>query len=232
MRAIIVDDEHLARERLRAMLADHPDVEIVAECARAAEAVRTIRAEKPDLVFLDVEMPGLDGFHVVDALELEPPPFVIFVTAHAEHAVGAFDRAAGDYLLKPYDDERLARAVDRGRAAYRSHRSASAPKYLDRIPVTLGRRTIFVTVDEIDWIEARDNYVCLHAGTERHLVRLSLSALESKLDPTRFVRVHRSAIVRFDRIREIQGVGQGSHRLVLRDGTQLPIGETYRNRLV
>ena len=231
MRAIIVDDEHLARERLRTMLADHPDVEVVAECARAVEAVRTIRAEKPDLVFLDVEMPGLNGFHVMDALGLDPPPFVIFVTAHAEHAVRAFDRAAGDYLLKPYDDERLARAVDRGRAASRSRPGAQAGKYLDRIAVVIGRKTILVTTEEIDWVEARDNYVCLHAGGERHLVRMALGALEARLDPARFVRVHRSAIVRFDRIRELQSHRQGIYRLVLRDGTELPVGEKYRHRL-
>ena len=226
MRALIVDDEVLARDRLRTMLGDHPDVEIVGECARAEEAIRAIRAEKPDLVFLDVEMPGLDGFHVLDTMNVTPAPFVIFVTAHSSHAVRAFDRAAGDYLLKPYDDRRLARAVDRARVALEGRRER-----LQRIAVSLGKRTIFVDVDSIDWIEARDNYACLHVGQQQHLIRETLAALEVGLDPKVFVRIHRSAIVRFERIRELRNLGLGDHAVVLKDGTELPVGQKYRARL-
>jgi two-component system, LytTR family, response regulator len=226
MRALIVDDEQLARDRLRTMLGDHPDVEIVGECARADEAIRAIRSERPDLVFLDVEMPGLDGFHVLDAMNVTPAPFVVFVTAHADHAVRAFDRAAGDYLLKPYDDGRLARAVDRARVALEGRRER-----LHRIAVSIGKRTIFVDVAAIDWIEARDNYACLHVGQRQHLVREPLSALEAGLDPKTFVRIHRSTIVRFDQIRELRNLGLGDHAVVLKDGTELPVGQKYRARL-
>jgi two-component system LytT family response regulator len=226
VRALIVDDEPLARDRLRTMLADHPDVQIVGEASRADEAIRIIRAERPDVVFLDVEMPGLDGFHVIDSMSVTPAPFVIFVTAHRDHAVRAFDRAAGDYLLKPYDDRRLAKAVDRARVALAGKRER-----LDRIPVTIGRRTIFVDVATIDWIEARDNYACLHVGPQQHLIRETLTALESALDPKVFVRIHRSTIVRFDRIRELRRFGLGEQAVVLADGTELPVSEKYRGRL-
>ena len=226
MRALIVDDEALARDRLRTMLEDHPDVEVVGEAGRAEEAIRLIRAERPDLVFLDVEMPGPDGFHVIDSMSVTPAPFVIFVTAHADHAVRAFDRAAGDYLLKPYDDRRLAKAVDRARVALEGRR-----ELLERIPVTIGRRTIFVDVTSIDWIDARDNYACLHVGPQQHLIRETLTALESALDPKAFVRIHRSTIIRFDRIRELRHLGLGEQAVVLADGTELPVSEKYRDRI-
>lgn len=226
MRAIIVDDEAPARDRLRIMLGDHPDVEIVEECGRATEALRAIRAARPDVVFLDVEMPGLDGFHVVDTMNVSPPPFVIFVTAHSEHAVQAFDRAAGDYLLKPYDDERLARAVNRARTALRSRTT-----YPERFAVPVGKRTVLVATDDVDWLEARDNYVCLHVGAERYLLRQTLNGIEAKLDPARFARIHRSAIVRLDRIKEIRHLGLGEQSVVLASGTVLPVGPKYRDRL-
>lgn len=228
MRALIVDDEPLARRRLRTMLGDHPDVEIVGECESAEEAIRTIRGSNPDVVFLDVQMSGKDGFHVIDAMNVTPAPFVILVTAHAEHAVRAFDRAAGDYLLKPYDDDRLAKAVGRARSALAAR---GAVTYLERIAVTVGKRTIFVEATSLDWIEARDNYACLHVGEQRHLIRETLTSLESQLDPRAFVRIHRSAIVRFDRIKELRNLGLGDHAVVLRDGTEPPVGQKYRDRL-
>ncbi len=226
MRALIVDDEPLARQRLRTMLADHPDVDILGESETAEEALRAIRGLKPDLVFLDVQMPGLDGFHVLDTMNVTPAPFVVFVTGQAEHAVRAFDRAAGDYLLKPYDDGRLAKAVGRARAALQQRGG-----YLERIAVTLGKRTVFVETGAIDWIEARDNYACLHVGQQQHLVRETLTTLEATLDPKHFVRIHRSAMVRFERIKEVRNLGLGDHAVVLQDGTELPIGQKYRDRL-
>jgi two-component system LytT family response regulator len=208
------------------MLADHPDVEIVGESETAEQALRAIRSLRPDLVFLDVQMPGLDGFHVLDTVNVTPAPFVVFVTGQADHAVRAFDRAAGDYLLKPYDDSRLAKAVGRARAALQDRGG-----YPDRMAVTLGKRTVFVETSAIDWIEARDNYACLHVGQQQHLVRETLAALESSLDPKHFVRIHRSAIVRFDRIKELRNLGLGDRAVILQDGTELPVGQKYRDRL-
>jgi two-component system LytT family response regulator len=226
VRALIVDDEPLARQRLRTLLADHPDVAIVGESETADEALRAIRTLRPDLVFLDVQMPGLDGFHVLDTMNVTPAPFVVFVTGQADHAVRAFDRAAGDYLLKPYDDSRLAKAVGRARAAVQNRGG-----YLDRMAVTLGKRTVFVETSTIDWIEARDNYACLHVGQQQHLVRETLATLESSLDPKHFVRIHRSAIVRFDRIKELRNLGLGDRAVILQDGTELSVGQKYRDRL-
>ncbi len=226
MRALIVDDEPLARARLRTMLVDHPDVEIIGECESAQDAVRAIRAGKPDVVFLDVQMPGADGFHVMDVMNVTPKPFVIFVTAHAEHAARAFDKAAGDYLIKPYDDERLARAVGRAREAM-----GGKGGYVDRIPVTLGKRTLFIEIGTVDWIEARDNYACLHVGQQAHLIRETLRSLERRLDPKAYVRIHRSVIIRIDRITELRNLGFGDYAVILKDGTELPVGQKYRRNL-
>jgi two-component system, LytTR family, response regulator len=226
LRALIVDDEPLARQRLRTMLADHPDVAIVGESETADEALRAIRGLRPDVVFLDVQMPGMDGFHVLDTMNVTPAPFVVMVTGQAEHAVRAFDRAAGDYLLKPYDHSRLAKAIGRARAALQ-HRGG----YLERMAVTLGKRTVFVATSAIDWIEARDNYACLHVGQQQHLVRETLATLEGRLDPKLWVRIHRSAIVRFDRIKELRNLGLGDRAVILQDGTELPVGQKYRDRL-
>lgn len=228
MRAIIVDDEPPARARLRTMLGQHPDVSIVGECETAEEALRTIRATRPDVVFLDVQMPGADGFHVVEAMNVSPAPFVVFVTAHADHAVRAFDSAAGDYLLKPYNDIRLARAVARARSAFEGRQPAG---FVERLAATVGRSTVFIETAAIDWIEARDNYACLHVGPQQHLIRETLTSLEQRLDPKRFVRIHRSSIVRFDQIREVRNLGLGDYAVILKGGTELPVGQKYRDRL-
>ena len=187
-----------------------------------------MRAERPDLLLLDVRMPGANGFALVEELHVTPMPYVIFVTAHAEHAVEAFDAEAVDYLLKPFDEERLARALDRAREGIARRRPA---RRLDRFAVVLGRRTRYVPAADVDWIEGSGNYAKLHVGKETHLVRTTLSSLDEELDPGRFARVHRSAIVALDRVRELQSLGGGEYRVVLRDGTLVPMSQRYRDRL-
>jgi two-component system, LytTR family, response regulator len=228
LRVVLVDDEPLARQRLRSMLADHADVAIVGEAEHVDDAQEVVRRERPDLILLDVRMPGADGFSLVERLHLTPRPYLIFVTAHAEHAVDAFDAQAVDYLLKPFDEERLARALDRARAALA--RRAPRP-VLERLPVTLGRRTRYVSCADVDWFEGHGNYVKVHAGKTIHLVRTTLAALEEELDPGRFARVHRSAIVALDRVRELQSLGGGEYRVLLADGSQVPMSQRYRDRL-
>jgi two-component system LytT family response regulator len=228
LRVLIVDDEPLARQRLRLMLGDHADIAIVGEAEHVEEARALVRTERPDLILLDVRMPGADGFALVDGLHVTPAPYVIFVTAHAEHAVAAFDAEAVDYLLKPFDDERLARALDRARAEIARRRPTHG---LERFAVTMGRRTRYVPAGDVDWIEGSGNYAKLHVGREAHLVRTTLSVLERDLDPLQFARVHRSAIVALDRVRELQSLGGGEYRVVLRDGTQVPMSQRYRDRL-
>lgn len=259
LRCVIVDDEPLARRRLRAMLAVQADVEVVAEAEDAVAARRAIAESRPDVVFLDVEMPGGDGFDVLEtarAAGAKWAPFVVFVTAFANHAVRAFDADAVDYLLKPYDDARLMRSLARAREAVAARgvpalasevrtlldalkRDASSPRatsasrdsWLRRIAVTVGTRTVFAKLEDVDWIEASDNYVCLHAGGKHYVVRTTLAALEAQLDPSAFVRVHRSAIVQIDRVREIRTTAQGDARAVMADGKEVAISARYRERL-
>jgi two-component system LytT family response regulator len=228
IRVLLVDDEPLARQRLRQMLADHADVAIAGEAEHVEQARELVRAERPDLILLDVRMPGVDGFALLEGLHLTPMPYVIFVTAHAEHAVDAFEAQAVDYLLKPFDEERLARALERARLAIARR---GPQRHLERFPVTLGRRTRYVSAAEVDWIEGYGNYVRLHTGKAAHLVRGTLKALEGELDPGRFVRVHRSAIVAVDRVRELESLGGGEYRVVLSDGARIPMSQRYRKRL-
>jgi two-component system, LytTR family, response regulator len=228
MRVLLVDDEPLARQRLRQMLADHADVTVTGEAEHVEQARELVRSERPDLILLDIRMPGADGFSLVESLHLTPMPYVIFVTAHAEHAVEAFDAEAVDYLLKPFDEERLARALERARAALASR---GTPRHLDRFAVTTGRVTRYVSASEVDWIEGYGNYAKLHVGKATHLVRTTLSALEEELDPAQFARVHRSAIVALDRVRELQSLGGGEYRVLLSEGTRVPMSQRYRHRL-
>lgn len=228
IRVLLVDDEPLARQRLRLMLNDHADVTISGEAEDVEEALTLVRQERPDLIFLDVRMPGRDGFALVERLHLTPLPYIIFVTAYAEHAVQAFDAAAVDYLLKPYDEERLAKALVRAREAL-GRRQPAAP--LERFAVITGRRTIYVPAGEVDWIEGNGNYARLHCGKETHLVRTTLAKLEEELDPRRFQRVHRSAIVALDRVKELTSLGGGEYRVVMKSGAQIPMSQRYRDRL-
>ncbi len=250
LRVVVVDDEPPARAILEKLLAADPEIELAAECGSGEEAVEAIRRERPDLVFLDVQMPGLDGFGVLAELASEELPAIVFVTAYDRYAVQAFEVHALDYLLKPFDDERFAEALGRAKQTIRrdqvealsrrlvglleegaGQRPERGQRYLERLMIRSGGRVVFVRVEEIDWIEAQDYYVRVHAGGKRHLLREALAALEEKLDPERFVRVHRSAIVNLDRAREMRPAFKGSWVLLLEDGTRLKIARQRRAEL-
>jgi len=245
IRTMIVDDEPLARRGIRAQLKEEKDIEIISECRNGSEAVAAIEKQSPDLVFLDVQMPELDGFGVLDAVGVERMPAVIFVTAYDRYALRAFEVHALDYLLKPFDDERFGKAVQRARRQIErksiddlSSRLRgllddlqSTRKYVERLVVKSAGRIFFLSVAEIDWIEAADNYVRLHAGRESHLLRETMSSLEKKLDPAQFVRVHRSRIVNIRKIKELRPLFRGEYDITLRDGTRLESGRGYRDRL-
>lgn len=245
LRCLIVDDEPLARERLRGLLRDEHDVEIAAECSDGRKAVAAILKLAPDLVFLDVQMPGLDGFGVLEALPPESIPAVIFVTAYDQYALRAFDAQALDYLLKPFDRERFQRALDRARERMRKRQAGSLePRllallthleerkpYTERLVIKSAGRVYFLRTIEVDWIEAEGNYVRLHAGKETHVLRETMNHLETRLDPQRFLRIHRSTIVNIERIKELHPWFKGEHVVILRDGARLTLGRAYRDRL-
>lgn len=239
---VIVDDEPLARERVRTQLAADAEIEVRAECASGPEAVAAIRRLAPDLVFLDIQMPEMDGFQVLRALT-PPLPLVIFVTAFDEHAVRAFEAQAFDYLLKPFKPARLRAALARAREqlarrqpdevtqkllALLDSRTPAAPAHLTRIAVRDRDRVRFVKTAEIDWLEASGNYVVLHAGKENHVVRETLTALEHQLSPREFLRLSRSAIVNLERIRQVEPAFNDEHVVVLTDGTRLPLTRGLR----
>ena len=250
-RALIVDDERMARKRLRTLLAAEPDVDVIAECDNGRDAVVTIREQRPDLVFLDVQMPELDGFAVVHAIGVERMPVVVFVTAFDTYALRAFEVHALDYLTKPFDRERFQATLRRAREQVRLRAADALPSAdvsrrlltfleqldakkppTDRVMVKAGGRVIFLRADEIDWVEAAGNYVRLHVGRETHTLHETLSSLGARLDPARFVRIHRSTIVNVERIREMQPWFHGDAVLILRDGTKLSASRSYRSALV
>jgi two-component system, LytTR family, response regulator len=237
---MLVDDEPWARRRLLALLDGEPDIEVVAECADGESAIRALRSAQVDLLLLDIHMPGLSGRDVLDAVTFERLPVIVFVTAHAQYAIDAFDRDAVDYLLKPFDEPRFRTSIARARrelAARREARDAlDAPgtcdrRFLSRLAVQQHGRIVFVKVSDIDTIEAAGNYVSIRAGGETHLARLSMTALEARLDPDRFARIHRSAIVNLDYVREVRPWSGGEQVLVLGDGRRLTIGRAYRSRI-
>jgi two-component system, LytTR family, response regulator len=245
IRAIIVDDEPLAREGVRLHLEAESDIDVVGEAGTGEEAVTLIETLRPDLLFLDVQMPGLDGFGVLDAVGAVHMPVTIFTTAYDEFALRAFDAHAIDYILKPYDTDRFGRAIERARLQLTGRRNAhmnerldslldelrTRNQYLERLVVRSGGRILILRVAEVDWIEAASNYVRLHAGGREYLLRETMTALESKLDPMEFVRIHRSTIVRVDRIRELEPLFQGDYVVVLEDGSRLTSSRGYRERL-
>lgn len=246
IRTIIVDDVELARERIRILL-DDPEVEVVAECANGRDAVKAITSLRPDLVFLDVQMPQVGGFEVVEAVGVEEMPAVIFVTAYDEYALRAFEVNAVDYLLKPFDQERLNRAVARAKRVIGRQTPAveveealrrllkevrGEPRYLRRIPVKSARDTALIWTEQIDWIGSAGHYLTLHVGGERHLIREQLSRLEAKLDPERFVRIHRSVIVNVDRIKSLRPLFNGDHVVVLKNGRELNLSRTHHEKLM
>ena len=252
MRVVLVDDEPLALRRLRRLLAGERDVEIVAECGDGRSAAEEIGRLVPDLVLLDIQIPELDGFGVLAALPADRLPVIVFVTAYDEHALRAFEVHALDYLLKPVARDRFREALDRARervlerrlagvidprllalhAERRSDAGAELPaRYLSRIAVKQDGRAYFVRIEEIDWLEAADNYVRIHTRDTGHLLRETLRSLEAKLDPRLFVRVHRSAIVHVDAIRELQPWFHGDQLLILRSGARLMCSRRYDERL-
>jgi two-component system, LytTR family, response regulator len=245
IRAVIVDDEPLARRRIRNLLAEAEDVDVLTECANGREAIQAIEESPPDLLFLDIQMPELDGFDVLQAIGVGHVPVVIFVTAYDQFALRAFEAHALDYLLKPFDDERFETALQRARERIRQqtggdldHRLRALlkevrgePGYLQRMVVPSGHRSVFIRTEEIDWIEAERNYIRLHVAGRAYLLRENLSRIESTLDPAKFCRIHRSTIVNIDRIQAVESLFRGEYLLVLRDKTELTSGRSYRGNV-
>ena len=228
IRTLIVDDEPPARANLRVLLRRNQEVEIVAECGSGTEALAEIRSKKPDLVFLDVQMPECDGFDVLELLGSELPA-IIFVTAYDQYALRAFEAGALDYLLKPFDDSRFERALVR--AKERIAHANPAAKKLERFAIKGTGQVSFVDISDIDWIEAADYYACIHVGAKSHLLRRSMAELEQDLDPRVFCRIHRSAIVNLERVQALELREDGEHDAVLRDGTRLRMSRRYRKGL-
>jgi two-component system, LytTR family, response regulator len=249
LRTLIADDEPLARERLRLQLAADPEIEILADCRNGREVIAALKAQSIDLLFLDIQMPGGTGFEVIDHIGIPNMPMTIFITAHNEYAVEAFQVHALDYLVKPIERKRLAEAVDRVKerirledafaarqeisSALEALRAAqSRDPYAHRFLAKNGNTGSIVPVAEIEWIEAADYYVCLHAGGKQHLLRESIRALEAKLNPSKFVRLHRSAIVNIDHVREIHRDGRSEGWVVLSTGARVRLNKAGWQKLV
>lgn len=255
IRAVIVDDEPTARRGVRLMLQGDAEIEIIGEAANGLDAAELIRREQPDLVFLDVQMPGCDGFQVLQKVGRGVVPAVVFVTAYDEHALHAFEVSAVDYLLKPYDDDRFNAALARAKEAVR-RRSIEADNSrlnqlieflqarmgvkpeappteapLDRVLIKSSGDIYFLKADEIDWIEAEGDYMKFHAAGRSHLMRETMARLEARLDPKRFIRIHRSTIVNIDRLRKLSPSFAGEYSVVLQDGTKLRLSRGYHDRI-
>jgi two-component system LytT family response regulator len=229
IRAMIVDDEQLARSNIALLLRLHPEIEIVSQCASGMEALAGIRQERPDLVFLDVEMPECDGFDVLEMLGGDLPPAVIFVTAYDKYALRAFEAGALDYLLKPFDNGRFERALDRARERIAQGRRSK--RTVEHIAVKSAGELTFLKMSEIDWIEAADYYSCLHVGAKSHLLRRSMAELDEELDPLVFCRIHRSTIVRLDRVCGLKLNENGEYDVLLKSGSKLKLSRRYRKQL-
>ncbi len=244
IRALIVDDEPLARERIRSLLKESTDIEVVGEAPSGRQAIELLRTKTPELVFLDVMLGDTDGFAVLEAIGPSRPPVVVFVTAFDAYAIKAFDVRAIDYLLKPFDRVRFLEALARARSAVLAVRGgapprakddllealAEAPRFADRLVVKSGGKIEFVMTDEVDWFEAAGNYVKLHVGEVEHLLRGTLNDLEQRLDPARFVRIHRSTIVNVQRVRSMEPIMHGDARVLLEDGTELTLSRSHREQ--
>jgi two-component system, LytTR family, response regulator len=248
LRAVIADDEPLARRKLRALLAEQPDITVVAETANGPETIDVVRAHGPDVLFLDVHMPGADGIEVLEALGPDRTGVVVLVTAFDDYAIAAFEHHALDYVLKPVDHDRFRATVERVRVRLRQQRaariteetlralaqiyrpasSADAERYLARIVVRSGQKTSIVDVAAIDWVDVRGDYLALHTDAGVHLSRGTLGALERRLDPAEFVRIHRSTLVRLSRVKELEPYFHGDFAVTLHDGTRLRLSRTYR----
>ena len=252
IRALIVDDEPLARRTIRELLRDDPEVQVVGECGGGREAVESILRQPPDLLFLDIQMPGMNGFDVLSRIELERIPAIIFVTAYDAYALKAFEVHALDYLLKPFTDERFREALARAKShvelkevrelaqslrAFLRERADAEPEaaprkeFLTRFMVKTGGRVIFIRAGDVDWIEADNYYIKLHVAGRSHLLRLSMKELEESLDPKSFWRIHRSAIINLERVRELRQRPGGDYVAVLKDGAELKLSRRGRERL-
>jgi len=245
IRALIADDEVLARKFIRRMLKDDREVEVVGECSNGKDTVAMIKRENPHLVFLDVQMPEMNGFAVLESIGSEAWPEVIFTTAYEQYAIRAFELHALDYLLKPFDQARFKDAMKHAKERFRSQDQKEGrfqigallesiknkPQYLDRLVIKAGGRITFLNTDEINWMEADDKYVHLHAGKANPMVRQTLSAMEAQLDPKKFRRIHRSVIVNVGRIKELQPLFNGEHSVHLEDGTKLTLSRNYKDKL-
>ena len=245
IRALVIDDEPLAREMIREMLAGDPEVEIIGECGSGREAVTAIQSLSPDLIFLDIQMPELGGFEVLESFKTTGSPYVIFVTAFDQYAVRAFEVHALDYLLKPFDRERFETAWHRAKTVVLQDRLnqreqhilalleelKAAPRYLERLVVKTEGRVFFLDIDDIHCIEAEGNYIRVYNGQKTSLLRETISGLEAQLDPKKFLRIHRSSIVRIDKIKELQPWFHGEYHVVLENGKQLTLSRNYRSNL-
>jgi two-component system LytT family response regulator len=230
IRVLVVDDEPLARRNVTVLLQGDPDIGSIAECGSGAEAVELIRHSKPDLVFLDVQMPECGGFDVLELLGADLPPLIIFVTAYDEYALRAFEAGALDYLLKPFDDARFCRALQRAkdRLAHYTPPESRPPK---RLVVRSPGRLLFVNVADIDWIEAASYYACLHVGGDTHIIRRTLAELEQDLGEGMFIRIHRSIIVNLDRVEGLELQSGGEYEVVLKSKVRLRLSRRFRKRL-
>jgi two-component system LytT family response regulator len=245
IRTLVVDDEPIARERILSLLQQEGDVEVIGECSDGVQAVSAIQQQSPDLVFLDVQMPGTDGFGVIQNIGADRMPTVVFVTAYDEYALKAFEVHALDYLLKPFGKDRFQETLKHAREHLERRRAGDLGRRLlalvhdlkpeqqrlDRLVVKSGGRVFFLRTDEIDWIEAAGNYVRLHLGEESHLFRETMNGMEGRLDSRRFVRIHRSRIVNTERIKELQPWFNGEYVVILRNGTRLTLSRGYREKL-
>lgn len=233
LRAVIVEDEPLALTRLCRLLQHHDDVRVVGEAGNAADGMALIQTYQPELLFLDIEMPRANGFELLHALEREPRPVVIFTTAHPEFAHQAFEVNAADYLVKPFDDERLTRAMERARRFLAAPQPAAVPhaRPRERYAVRVRGEIVLVHVADVEWVSAEGNYARLHAGEKSYLIRDSMQRLEETLEPTMFARVHRSAIVNLSRVKKLVLDRDGSYEIVLESGATVPVGATYRSRV-
>jgi two-component system, LytTR family, response regulator len=245
IKVLVADDEPLARERLAGLLSQEADIEVVGQARDGEEAVTAIHDDSPDLVFLDVQMPQMSGFDVIEAVGSDRMPLVIFVTAYDQHALKAFQVRALDYLLKPFDRERFKDALGRARKQLERDENGDLGRRLlalvkdlrrdqpksDRLVVKSGGRLFFLRTDEIDWVEAAGNYVRLHVGPGSHLLRETMNAIEGRLDPEKFFRIHRSRIVNMERIQELQPWLNGEYAVLLRTGTRLTLSRGYREKL-
>ena len=260
IQVMLVDDEPLALRGLKLRLAAFPEVEIIGECANGREAVKEIKAKSPDLVFLDIQMPGLDGFGVVRAMIGAPAPLFVFVTAYDKYAIDAFEANALDYIVKPVEEERLSDALHRAREVLRNKAAASREskliemlaslsdddrdrikeliaepawtdkeRYSERLSFKDGSKVVVLGADEIEWIDAAGDYMCIHAGGKTHIIRETMKALQTRLDPVRFQRIHSSAIVNIDRVKELHPHSNGEYFIILDNGAELKLSRSYKD---